>query len=290
MDYQTEYSERRPGLPPSARRSKTTPVRHNTSEPSIGSSAPHYYSDDESEKESQADSDDELIDKSHGPVSLPTTKFLDEDMSKPVLFYGKPDQLEEVIVFSDIQNLVKGIDTESNKCGILASAFRGQALHWLTAELRRNPATLSDYTAFKSRLSEVFGVSTVATTAKAARRLSTITQKGPVQLYAIEFDQIALTLGLSDEVKQANFLRGLKLHVREALVSSNGYDNYNELVAEAARIDTELYSARRARGHAQYGAGKRSDGQLKCHSCGKFGHISKNCRGKRSQSVKMEEF
>jgi hypothetical protein len=207
-------------------------------------------------------------------------------MSKPVLFYGKPQQLDDVLTFADIKNLVDGNATDKSQCGLLASLFRGQALHWLTAQLRTSPKLLNNYDEFVATLRSSFGISDGAQRAHAAQRLATVSQRGPVQLYAIEMRQLFETLGIDDSSAQAYFTRGLKLHVREALVASGGVDTLDELIQEAIRIDTELYNAKRPqRAMGRQGTGQGSRGGIKCHSCGKFGHKSSNCR-----TIKKESF
>jgi hypothetical protein len=165
--------------------------------------------------------------------------------------------------------------------------FRGQALHWLTNELATNTSLLHDYNSFQKELQSAFGVSEKVEQQSAARRIANITQRGPVQLYAIEFRQLSKTLGYTDATAKAQFTRGLKLHVREALITSDQDGDLEDLIEEAQRLDTELYSARRpARPGQSQGAGQPgARGQLKCHSCGKFGHKARDCRNK---GVKQE--
>jgi hypothetical protein len=206
-----------------------------------------------------------------------------DPMSKAVYFYGKPSQLDDVITYADITNLINGIDTENNKCATLASLFRGQALHWLTATKSATPKLLDDYEEFKATLTRAFGVSDLVKVQRATQRLSTISQRGPVQLYAIEFRQIAATLKLDEQAAKAAFRRGLKLHVKEALAATaeDEGDTLEDIINEAARIDTELYSARKSSRGSSKGAGKNDGrGTIKCHNCGKFGHKANACRSK----------
>jgi hypothetical protein len=210
-----------------------------------------------------------------------------EEMSKPVLFYGKPSQLDDVLTFADIKNLTDGNHTDESQCGLLASLFRGQALHWLTALLKQKPEVLKDYAKFKVQLTTAFGVSDDVRKSQAAQRLNTCSQRGPVQLYAIEMRQLFQTLGCDDATSRAYFKKGLKLHVREALIASGEQDSLNELIEEAARIDTELYAAKRPQRGGQRAGRQGPAGGVKCHSCGKFGHVSRNCRKKE---IKTEQW
>jgi hypothetical protein len=216
-------------------------------------------------------------------ADIPAKYSSDQEMSKPVLFYGKPGQLDDCITYCDVKCLVDGIAEDRSRCGLLASLFRGQALHWLTSQIKTVPKTLTDYEEFKETVRNAFGLSEEATRAKAARRLGTISQKGPCQLYAIEFRQLKDTLRLDEQTSKAAFIRGLKQHVREAIVTTGPHDTLTDLIEESVRIDTELYNARRQAGSS--GKGKRARGTLKCHACGKFGHKATECR-----TVKQEQY
>jgi len=212
-------------------------------------------------------------------------KSSDDDMSKPVLFYGKPNQLEDVLTFAAIKNIVDGNQTDQSQCGLLASLFRGQALHWLTAQMQADPELLDSYDDFKAKLCLDFGLSDSARRANAAQRLATTTQRGPVQLYAIEMRQLFQVLDIKDEQAITHFSRGLKLHIREALVSSGQYTKLDQLISEAARIDTELYNARRPSGGGRGRQQRQGSSQgIKCHTCGKFGHKARECRSTKTET------
>lgn len=206
------------------------------------------------------------------------------EMSKPVLFYGKPGQLDDVLTYAEITNTLQGNADDRSQSGLLASLFRGQALHWLTRELQANQFLFRDYTKFKERVKDAFGLSAEAEKARAARRLASISQRGPAQQYAIEFRQIIDALKLDDATAKATFKRGLKLHVREAIVTAGVDGTFEEVVTEAVRIDTELYHARRQAGSRSGQQRQGGKGTLKCHSCGKFGHKARECRSGKQEN------
>lgn len=216
--------------------------------------------------------------QSDKPVSTPRPST---DMSKQVLFYGKPGQLEPVITYVTVDFLARGITDPETKCGTLASLFRGPALAWLTAQLSTKTDLLSQYDRFVRLLRAEFGVNDHAKKHQATKSLRNLTQRGSAQLYAIQLEAAAQLIGLDDSTQQAYFIEGLKLHVREALITTRDNDwTYKQLKAEAIRIDTELYNARR-RGAGRTGQGQTrqsGSGQIKCHKCGKFGHKKSQCK------------
>jgi len=202
-------------------------------------------------------------------------------MSKQVLFYGKPGQLEPVITYVTVDFLARGITDEPTKCGTLASLFRGPALSWLSSKLALKTDLLDKYTRFVALLRAEFGVNDHAKKHQAAKALRNITQRGSAQLYAIQLEAAATAVGLDDATTQAYFMEGLKLHVREAIITNREDDwTYSTLKKEAIRIDTELYNARRrGAGRTGQGQARQSGGsQIKCHKCGKFGHKKSQCR------------
>lgn len=203
------------------------------------------------------------------------------DMSKQVLFYGKPGQLEPVITFVTVDFLARGLTDGPTKCGTLASLFRGPALSWLSSQLSTKTDLLDNFDRFVRQLRREFGVNDHAKKHQAAKTLRSLTQRGSAQLYAIQFEAAAQAVGLDDASQQAYFSEGLKLHVREALITNREDDwTYQNLKTEAIRIDTELYNARRrGSGRTSQGQARQSGGsQIKCHKCGKFGHKKSQCR------------
>jgi len=201
-------------------------------------------------------------------------------MSKPVLFYGKPGQLQPCLTHVTVQILAQGITDDDQKCATLAQCFRGPALSWLTNELEAKPSLLHDWEKFKVLLEGSFGLTDSAKTHQAAKQLRTLQQRGSAQLYTVNFDQLSTSLVLDDDTAKAYYLEGLKLHVREAIVSAGAHKlPLATIKTRAIDIDTELYNARKS--GAGRGQGQRQRGstdRIKCHKCGKFGHKQKDCR------------
>lgn len=217
-----------------------------------------------------------------------TKKKAKEDMSKPVLFYGKPSQLDDVFTYVDIKFLVDDIDDEGKQCAILASLFRGPALQWLTQNRKTNAELLDDYDTFKAAVQSAFGLTEAAQTAQTARKFANCYQKASVQLYAIEFQRLSRELNIPDATALAQFEKGLKSHIREALIVRDNVTNLEAAITEAQRIDSQLFSSKRGNTFRKYGSqGNRGTGSSgnsgKCHSCGQFGHKARDCKVKKEQ-------
>ena len=93
---------------------------------------------------------------------------------------------------------------------------------------------------------KAFGQSDETRKAQAAKTLPALRQKTSVQAYIQSFDTCADLLEIDSALKKTFFLKGLKLHVREALLSNDGpAKSYKWACQEAQRIDDELYSTYR---------------------------------------------
>lgn len=202
------------------------------------------------------------------------------DMSKAPLFFGKPGQFEQVTTWCEItfRTNTELSQDKAKQAAFFASLFRGPALTWFAGQPDQDDL-LNFYPKLKVRTENHWTKSSTVKKADAARKLSYITQRRNVQGFAQELDELARILELKDDAKEAIFKRGLKQHVREALVASNTHNDYSELVDEAERIDSELFSIRRTSAR-KYGSGSGSGSKFagKCNSCGQFGHKARDCR------------
>lgn len=187
-------------------------------------------------------------------------------MSKAVTFSGKPSQLDDCLTYCDVSLAADGITDDTRKAGTLASLLRGPALQWYSRKLSEPGSTISrDYEELKAQLRKGFGISPQAKKLQAARQLAGLYQKKSVSDYAFKFEQLATDAGLNQETKVAFFQKGLKQDVKKAIIlTRDDDDDYDTIVQEAVRVDTELYYATsHARTGKVRGTFRGKDGKFK---------------------------
>lgn len=236
--------------------------------------APGYYTtsaSDEAERNEKEDNGSDIVLTDY-PSAEPIT-----DMSKAPLFFGKPGQFEQITTWCEINHLTNDelAQDKRKQAAHFASLFRGPVLTWF-AKNPHKESLLQNYVILKEAVKVQWDKSDAVKEADAARRISTIYQRKAVSQYALEFTQLADTLKWPESARIAQFKRGLKKHVKEALVSSDNTTTFEELVAEAERIDAELYSIRRPFGRGNTPG--RGGFKGKCNSCGQFGHKARDCK------------
>lgn len=191
-----------------------------------------------------------------------------EEMSKPVLFYGKPNQIDDLDTFCKVKFVADQTIDEAVKAGYCATLFRGPALSWLTTYLKSNE--LNDYGELIAQLRATFGLDETAQQGQYARALAKCKQYKSVQQYALQFKELAEKLDLPETVKKAQFVQGLKGNIQRAIIfGDNADDPFDDLIKEAARIDGELYNVTRQQGaHQRTGYAKNRDrhGRFKSHT------------------------
>lgn len=200
---------------------------------------------EDSDQESQASALDlptaeESYEQPHRSASESTVK---DSMSKPVLFYGKASQIDPCMTFCTVKFLADNVSSGTAKSGYLASCFRGSALSWLSRELEKNPALLQDYDRFVATVKREFDLDPAAKNGQAARQLASLRQKSSVHDYAQKFSALSNQLEIPDSVAIANFTKGLKRHIRTALIINDERTTLADAIAEATRIDSQLYYA-----------------------------------------------
>lgn len=204
-----------------------------------------------------------------------------DDMSKPILFYGKPEQLTPLINYCNLKfECDDAFDgNKRRQAAYFATLFRGVAATWLAGEIESDPTIVHNYVTLQAKCKDKFGVSDAAIKSKAERELATLTQRTSVLQYALRFEQLVNLLGWNEDAKLAAFKRGLKLHIREAIITQGqNYSSLEKISNEAQRIDDELYSAKRSGAPRFSGQRQGGKGSQKCFGCGKFGHKKADCK------------
>ncbi|BCS12068.1 hypothetical protein ALUC_50114A [Aspergillus luchuensis] len=116
-----------------------------------------------------------------------------EDMSKPVLFYGKDNQLEDVITYCTLRFLTDDAfdDNDKRKSAYLGTLLRGPALRWLSKEQSVDPEIYDDYQEFVKKVRTAFAKTEKTKIQEASRRITFLTQKSSVQAYYVAFQRDA---------------------------------------------------------------------------------------------------
>jgi hypothetical protein len=191
----------------------------------------------------------------------PAPRRTDKEMSKPVLFYGKPSQIDDVLTHVTVKFLADNITDHGPRCGYLASLYRGPALTWLSQYLRTHQ--LDDYDEFVEQTKQAFALTDEALQGQLNRQLTQLRQKGSVQNYALNFRQLQLQLNLPAATAIACFKAGLKPHIQRALVTDNSSTTLEDHIGEATRIDSEFYNISGARTPGRFNANRSKSGRDK---------------------------
>jgi len=197
-----------------------------------------------------------------------------EDMSKPVLFYGKPSQLDDVITHVTVKCLADNVTTEQAKSGYLASLYRGAALTWLTNYLKDNQ--LDDYGELVAQTRAAFGLTEEAQQGMLTRQLAKLRQRKSVQHYALQFQQLQLQTNLPTSIAKQYFIQGLKPHIQRALIIGDDKASLADAITEATRIDGELYNVRQGAFRQPSGGSRQS--------------TKRDGKGRYTSHIKTEEY
>lgn len=166
----------------------------------------------------------------------------------------------------NLKLIVDGIRRTTEFRHTRISVSRGSAFQRFTAEPTNEPDILHNYDSFVDRV--------LSTLDYPKQQLlpnrHESNQKASVQLYALEFKQ--LSAQLPDSTAAAQFVKGLKSHIREAPIVNEEDDDLDSHIKEAQRIDSQLYSSKRGGTIKKNGSGEHKGSPGKFHSCGQFGH------------------
>jgi len=194
----------------------------------------------------------------------------------PVKFYGKAHQLQTLINLCKVEfaSATTPYLSEETQAAYFAKAFQGDALAWLDTYLT-NKGTLGTYQSLKSATLAQFGIPDYQVKEQARKKLEKLHQTGPAPQYINSLELLFGQLGITDdETRNHHLVRGLKSHIKNAVVSQQDEeDSYHTVKRDTIRIDAALYATYQPKAFTPKG-----QKQIKCFKCGRYGHKKSACK------------
>lgn len=171
--------------------------------------------------------------------------------NKPDLYHGERSKLETWLLQVDRYFHLQGDKIEDNDKVVLASTyFRGDAEKWANPILRRymddsitdteNVDLVENWDAFKTKMREIF--SPFKESVIAEQKIQILKQTQSAADYTTKFQQYQTVINWDDTALMRMYKQGLKPAVRmELMRSGSSVNTLEELMAEAIRLDNELY-------------------------------------------------
>jgi hypothetical protein len=200
-----------------------------------------------------------------------------------------------------IEGFVVDYMKNTNERGATTTAMRQETINMF-----------GSYQAFIKALQATFGP--IDEERQAERAIQSLRQRGSASTYTAEFQRWATKTGWNDDALRAQYYRGLKDSVKDELIKEDKSDTLKEMIDDAVKIDNRLYERALEKrgfydpGHRQKQSTKKSywpqpmeldtahRGELTpqekqkrqqerlCFSCGKPGHMARNCKSRRTQN------
>jgi hypothetical protein len=185
------------------------------------------------------------------PADSQVTGGTSSRSNKPDTYNGDRAKLEAWLLQVDRYFHLEGDKIEDHDMVVWATSFlRGDAEKWASPIIRRymdsnvdddvNKHLVEDWDAFKIKMREVF--SPFKESVIAEQKIQKLRQIRSAADYTTEFQQYQTLIEWDDNALMRMYRQGLKPTVRmELMRSGSSLNTLNELMAEAIRVDNELY-------------------------------------------------
>ena len=185
------------------------------------------------------------------PDSSQTTGGTAGRANKPDTYHGDRKKLDAWLLQVDRYFHLAGDKIEDSDKTVLATTYlRGDAEKWANPIIRRymdnsvedadNAELVENWDAFKKKMQENF--SPIKESMIAEQRIQTLRQTLSAADYTTQFQQYATAIEWDDNALMRMYRQGLKPTVRRELMrSGTQIDNLDSLMAEAIRLDNDLY-------------------------------------------------
>lgn len=170
--------------------------------------------------------------------------------NKPDTYHGDRNKLEAWLLQVDRYFHLDNKIEEADKVVWATTFFRGDAEKWANPIIRRymddsiedteNKELVEDWDTFKNKMKEIF--SPFKESVIAEQKIQKLRQTHSAADYTTEFQRYKTAIEWDDNALMRMYRQGLKPSVRmELMRSGSSLNTLNELMAEAIRVDNELY-------------------------------------------------
>ena len=238
-------------------------------------------------------------------------------VATPDFFDGNRNKVDHWCTQMDLYLRFNCSETKGDEKALIAASYmRGKAQDWIKPYISyylagdQRHQFMDSWGKLRVAVKQLYGISNDQ--AVAIRKVQNLRQVRSASEYAADFQEAAPKTGWNAEALKEMFKLGLKPQVRKELIRhAADISSFPELVQAAIACNDQLYEfyadmkgnwgARRGRGGGSWknpdameldaihateprkgkGYGKKKGGKkTTCYTCGKPGHIARNCRSK----------